>query len=242
MSPYLGDLAAESCFDKATLYNRVRKFDPSVSDSTIYRMMKKMIDTGEIARVGRNVYYVPSHSLASYSYEYSSQAQELANYIDEKYPALDFRIFETVQLNEFVNHQIGKNTLFLSVEEGIGDFLFQELRERYNNNVLLNPSTEVYHQYWNENIIVIEKLLTESPKGEVSVWHTRLEKILVDIMADKILMESISESEYPTIYETAFAQYAVDESQMFRYAKRRSADKRIKEFLKNRTNVKLRTE
>ena len=51
-----------------------------------------------------------------------------------------------------------------------------------------------------------------------------------------------SESEYPTIYETAFKNFLVDESQMFRYAKRRKVDEKIKKFIQEETNVKLRLE
>ena len=39
-----------------------------------------------------------------------------------------------------------------------------------------------------------------------------------------MLLESISESEYPNIFEDAFSRYVVDENRMFRYAKRRKAN------------------
>ena len=52
---------------------------------------------------------------------------------------------------------------------------------------------------------------------------------------------SISEGEYATIFEDSFRKYAVDKSCMFRYARRRGAEKKIKEFIRNRTAVTLRT-
>ena len=76
--------------------------------------------------------------------------------------------------------------------------------------------------------------------GKVEKWNTRLEKLLVDIMTNSILISSISESELPNIYEEAFNKYVVDESCMFRYAKRRGAEKKIRDFIKNNTNVQLR--
>lgn len=51
-----------------------------------------------------------------------------------------------------------------------------------------------------------------------------------------------SESEYPAIYETAFNSYVVDESQMFRYAKRRKSAAKIKNFIQEETDAKLRLE
>lgn len=111
--------------------------------------------------------------------------------------------------------------------------------------VLLNPTPELYHQYWYDDMIVIGKLVSEAPMGQTEKWHTRLEKLLVDLMTDSILLSSVSESEFKTIYEDAFSKYAIDERCMFRYAKRRAADKRIykqpdKHQIENGVNITRR--
>lgn len=241
MNQYLSMLAKEPCFTKATLLKNVQVDEPHISASSFYRMMRKMLLDGEIIRVGRDAYSVPEKNVTSYSHDYLEIASSLVDYLKITSPKIDFRIFETVQLNEFLNHQIGRNVIFLSVEKDLGDFLFEGLRERFNNNVLLNPTPDVFHQYWKEDMIVIEKLTTEAPKGKQEAWHTDLEKMLVDIMADKLVADSFSESEYPLVYETAFENFVIDESQMFRYAKRRTVDKKIKDFLRDNTTVQLRT-
>lgn len=132
-----------------------------------------------------------------------------------------------------MNHQIAHNVVYLSVENALGNFVFEELRERYPG--------KVFQQYWQDNMIVIVKLPTEAPKGKRIFWHTELEKLLVDIMADKLVKQSVIKSEYSAIYEETFHHYAIDESKMFRYAKRRTADKRILDFLADKTDVKLKT-
>lgn len=241
MNRYLSGLDDKLFFEKSDLLENVRMVMPSISDSGFYRMMKRMLSDGEIMRVGRNAYCVPVRKMAVYSHQYLELSQDLSEYIRENYADLDFRIFEMVQLNEFLNHQIGRNVIFLSVEEDLGDFVFQNIRDRYNNNVLLNPTIEFYHRYWKENMIVIDRLPTEAPKGNREYWQTDLEKILVDIMADKLISDTFSESEYPLIYETAFSGFVIDESRMFRYAKRRGIDEKIKQYLKENTTVKLRT-
>lgn len=50
--------------------------------------------------------------------------------------------------------------------------------------------------------------------------------MLVDVVANPLLLDSVSESEYPTIYEAAFSMYVVDESCLFRYTARRAVDKK----------------
>jgi hypothetical protein len=90
-------------------------------------------------------------------------------------------------------------------------------------------------------MIVIGRLVTGAPTGLDESWHMRIEKMLVDLMVELLLKESVSEGEYPTIYEDAFKKYVIDESCMFRYAKRRNADKRIRKFIKEQTTITLRT-
>ena len=120
--------------------------------------------------------------------------------------------------------------------------MFDTMKERYPGKVLIDPTPSLYHQYWYNGMIVINKLVTEAPKGVAVPWHTRLEKLLVDLVCDEILMETISESEYPTILEDTFTKYAIDESCLFRYAKRRGAEKRFRNLIRNKTDIKLRTE
>ena len=158
----------------------------------------------------------------------------------EIYP--DFILFELILLNEFVNHQLAHNIIFVSVESEIMDFVFDALKGAYAGRVLLNPSVEVFHRYWVDNMIVITKMITETPKGINQKWHARIESILVDLMSVPLLQESISESEYEAIFENAFARYVVNESCLFRYARRRAADKRIKRFIKEKTGIILKTE
>lgn len=241
MNQYLSGLAEMPFFTKASLLENVKIEEPGISTSSFYRMMRGMISRGEIIRVGRDAYTIPENKVALYSHEYLEIANSLADYLKVNYPKVDFRIFEIVQLNDFLNHQIGRNVIFLFIEDDLGDFLFEGIRDRYNNNVLLNPTSNVFHQYWKEDMIVIEKLTTEAPKGKQEFWHTDLEKILVDIMADKLIADSFSESEYPLIYESAFNNFVIDESKMFRYAKRRTVDQKIKDYLRNNTTVQLRT-
>lgn len=188
---------------------------------------QKLLSNGEIYRVGRNQYRMAEDSKSHYSYHYSELSLDIAKIIEALYPELDFRIFELVQLNEFVNHQIAHNVIFVFVESELGSYVFDSLKERYIGKILLNPSVETFHQYWSDNMIVIKKLVSESPKGEGAVWETRLEKMLVDLVADKLLLTSVSGGEYDGIFHQAFRDFYIDESRLFRYAGRRNAKSKI---------------
>lgn len=213
-----------------------------LGEEAMRKRLRGLVKSGEVVRVGRNAYCVSGKKMSSYRHEYSEEACTAAQTIQEAFPAVAFTIFELVQLNEFVNHQLAHNVLFLSVEDDIINFVFELLKEQFPGKVLLDPTAKLYYQYWYDGMIVLNKLVTEAPRGIEDAWHIRLEKMLVDLVSDPLLQEVISKSEYPAIFEGAFSGYVIDESCLFRYAKRRGAEKRLRELIREKTDITLRTE
>ena len=203
--------------------------------------LKKYLQSGEIARVGRNAYCVRGN-LRDYKYDYSDLSIHIAKILNDEFYDLDFRISELYQMNRFLNHQIAHNVIFVFVEKELSTSAFERLKKEYAGNILINSTEDDFFNYRRDDMIVVRNLLTESPKGKNEVWHTDLEKMLVDIFSENLIKATFSESEFPTIYEEAFGSYIIDESQMFRYAKRRKNDGRIKRFIQEETDVKLRLE
>ena len=238
---YYDGLLDVTRFTRKELLESFRMAGYMLSEASFYKKVEELVKNGQIIRVGRNVYSLPDDKRLTYEYKYSELAEEVAREIAQQYPYINFTIFEFVQLNDFVNHLIAHNVIFLSVEAEIMDFVFETLRDKYPGKVLINPTVEIYHQYWSDNMIVLGKLTTEAPKGPKASWHTRLEKMLVDIMAEPLLLASISRAEYPHIYEDAFDRYIVDENGLFRYASRRKVTKKIKELIRKETDIVLRT-
>ena len=238
---YYDGLLDVTRFTRKELLDSFRMAGYMLSEASFYKKVEELVKNGQIIRVGRNVYSLPDNKRMAYEYKYSELAEEVAQEIAQQYPYVNFSIFEFVQLNDFVNHLIAHNVIFLSVEADIMDFVFETLRDKYPGKVLINPTVEIYHQYWSDNMIVLGKLTTEAPKGQKASWHTRLEKMLVDIMAEPLLLASISRAEYPHIYEDAFDRYIVDENGLFRYASRRKVTKKIKELIRKETDIVLRT-
>lgn len=238
---YYDGLLDVTRFTRKELLESFRMAGYMLSEASFYKKVEELVKNGQIIRVGRNVYSLPDNKRLAYEYKYSELAEEVAQEIAQQYPYVNFSIFEFVQLNDFVNHLIAHNVIFLSVEADIMDFVFETLRDKYPGKVLINPTVEIYHQYWSDNMIVLGKLTTEAPKGKKASWHTRLEKMLVDIMAEPLLLASISRAEYPHIYEDAFDRYIVDENGLFRYATRRKVTKKIKELIRKETDIVLRT-
>lgn len=228
-------------FTRNELFDSFRQGGYQLSEASFCKKIEDMVNYGEIVRVGRNRYCLPNDKQQVYGHDYSELAEEVASHIEEQYPYLDFTIFEFVQLNDFVNHLVAHNVIFLSVESDTMEFVFDSLKEKYPGKVLINPAVDIYHQYWSDNMIVIVKLITEAPKGQGKLWHTRLEKLLVDIVSEPLLLASISESEYPGIYMDAFERYYINENRLFRYANRRKSAKKIKELMRDKMDIILKT-
>ena len=237
---YLGALRSQNSFSRGDLRVAMNDCGMHISEASFKSKLQWLINSGNIVRVGRNAYCVPSDGMKKYSYKHSELSEDVAGRLQENHPYLDFTVFELVQLNEFVNHQLAHNALFVSVEGALGGFVFDTLKAAYPGKVLLNPNAGIYHQYWSSDMIAIRKLITESPKDRENPWAARLEKILVDLVADPLLSASVSESEHPGIYRNAFHKYAVDESCLFRYAKRRGSDGKIYQLIAQ-AGLQLRT-
>lgn len=232
----LDRLVGFQTFNRTDLKSIMESNQVNATDSTVNHMIIRLLQNGDILRTGRNQYAV-SGMKKIYQFPHSEQVLLLADEINSAHPFLDFRLFELTQLNEFVNHQIAHNILFLSVEGGLEEDVFSTLWEKHRGSVMLKPGIDDLYRYMTENIIVIEKLPSESPKGIRAFWDTRLEKWLVDIAVDKLLSKVVYSGEYPVIFRDAIKKYVIDQNVMARYARRRGALEKYREFLAEKAEL-----
>ena len=223
-------------FSRSIFIDHLKKNGLFTTDSAANHLIDRMVTSGSIKRIGRNQYMIGS-DLNEYSFPYSEISLEIAAKIKTTHPYLDFRIFELVQLNEFVNHQIAHNIIFVYVEKGLEGDVFVTLNENHSVSVLIKPDADTLFRYLSDDIIVISSLPSESPKGNPEFWTTCLEKMLVDIAVDKLLSKVVYHGEYPEIYREAFRKYRINRNKMMRYARRRGAEKKYKSFLVQEANI-----
>lgn len=224
-------LSAMSTFCVRDFFYACQSNGCSSGEAVMRKRLQQLLKAGEIVRVGRNAYCIPQNGVGYYWHTYSDEATRVAQIMADHFPAAEFTIFELVQLNEFIKHLLAHNALFLSVESDIAEFVFKALKSYFPGKVLLNPTAEMYHRYWYDGMIVINRLITEAPKGRQERWHTSLEKMLVDLVADPLLLGSIGDSEYPRIFEEAISKYVINKNRLQRYARRRSVASRLEAFM-----------
>lgn len=231
MNEVMNRLKRKELFSKEQFRHYYQEGIGGSSDEAISYALRKMLGSGAIVRVGWNSYSVPQEKRI-YQHIYSDRSCAIAESIQEEYLDARFQIFELIQLNNFMNHQIAHNSIFVFVENELVDFVFDSLNRIYPGRVMLKPSLEHYYRYLQDDEIVIGRLPSESPMGLVKPWYCRLEKILVDIAVDKLLANIVPSGEIENIFEEAFSRYLIDEKTMIRYAKRKGAEKKLIKFLK----------
>ncbi len=218
-------------FSRADFVDAFRDEHPGQSDDAISYALRKLLKDKKIKRVSWNQYAI-LRGKRIYHHDYSDISKEVAEIIQKEYVDPVFQIFELTQLNSFVNHLIAHNTVFVYVENELIDFVFDTLHRSYPGQVMLKPTVDNYYRYRVDNEIVVGRLPSETPKGIDVQWHSRLEKILVDIAVDKLLSYVVPKGEYKNIFNESYERYYLDESAMKRYAKRKGAEKKFESVLK----------
>jgi len=195
-----------------------------------------------IVRVGRNQYRKADKEVMKprYTSTYSKAAQAVIEFMETKFPLLEYRVRELSSLNEFFNHLVAHNTIFLEVEHEGCDYVFSALIEKFPGKVLLRPKAQEILQYGTDDAIIIDRLVTEAPKSKGERYQVPLEKLIVDLFANKKLM--LSKGDFPSAIERMFSQYWIDQVALFRYARRRNKEKELFDFLRDKTTIELLVE
>lgn len=191
--------------------------------------LEKRLNHGEIVRKGWGQYTISEKP--QYHYSYSDFSKEIAKQLNEEYYDLDYRIGELYQLNDFMNHQVAHNTIFVWVEYEFVDYVFESLFNKYPGKVMRKPNDTDYYRYLQDEEIVVLRLPSETPKGLDETWHIRLEQVVVDVFVDKLISKIVPEGEKNAILSGAVDSYLIDEKTMIRYAKRKGVGKRMEQVL-----------
>ena len=221
------------------ILHAARIVEPSFKETQLRNLMGTLRNSRLIVRVGRNQYQTvgkePKKSV--FTGVYSHAAQQVIEHMQKQFPLLSYRVWELSWLNEFFNHQLAHNKIFVEVEKDGCDFVFSSLVEKFPGRVLLRPKAQELLQYGTDDGIIIDRLVTEAPKSDGEPYQVPLEKLIVDLFANKSLM--LSKGDYATAIETMFEKYRIDQVSMLRYARRRNKVKDVFGFIRDKTSIEL---
>lgn len=225
-------LSSSATYSRDDIFQTLTKEKPNLSESTFRWTLYGLLKNQKIFKIDYDAYVVKQEKiLPEYKPYYSDKAKELEQILIERFPKVKFVIFESTLLNEFLNHQIAQNTIYVQIEKDISSYIFDNLQEEYEGEILYKPDKKIFDRYWRRGCIVVSNLISQTPLSQNSSHEITLEKMLVDIITEKIISSTFSPSETSFIYENALKSYYVDKRKMNRYAGRRGATALVKRYL-----------
>ncbi|WP_029200559.1 DUF6577 family protein [Oribacterium sp. NK2B42] len=233
------DRIYKNIFTRRDVFYAASSTKEDFKESDMRNLMEAMIVDGSIVRIAHNVYVRKGSNKQEYSPVYSDEANKIIVDVKEKFPYLNFQVWEITWLNEFLNHLVSHNRIFLDVENDGCEFVYTSLSDDYSGKMLLRPSVKELQYYLQTDSIIIERLISESPKGKNNAYETPIEKIIVEMFANKTLISMISKGDYPEALETIFEKYNIDQTKMLRYARRRNKKNELIKYIKDHTSIKL---
>lgn len=224
------DAMDKETFSRNDILLAIQKtLDPDSGPSQLKYCLATMLENGMIERTGRNEYVRAGVSKKKeYKNQYSEEALKVIEFMERKYPLLEYRVWELNWLNEFVNHMIGSNRIMLEVEKEACEFIYCDIAKVTKQRVLVRPTDKEMMLYSDTNTIVIDRLVSESPKGKER-FNVPLEKILVDLISNKKI--SLSKKDLNNAVEIMQRKYKIDKSKIMRYARRRGKEEEVRLLL-----------
>ena len=213
----------------------LRSIDTSkVSEASVMVLLNRLVSSGRMVHTGYGLYALPKEQKAAFMYIPYKSDKDLAGKIKVKFPFVDFCVWRPAALTQFMQHVPAVGIILVDVERAAMESVFHFLQGlEMEMPVLLHPSTQECERYiTKDDIVIIRPLVKESPVIDVDGYTVpRLEKMLVDAIADKELL-FFQGAELYTIFENAFERNIVSTSRLLRYASRRNRKEKVKQILK----------
>jgi len=173
---------------------------------------------------------------------WSLELVHLNDVFRKAFPYAKYMLWETSLLHEFMLLQPGQNFTILEIEKDACESAFNFLSQEYPGRIFLAPDRSIMERYVlpQPDSILVFRLVTESPGRDVKgIPFPRLEKVLVDIFVEDDIFYFLQGEELVRIFENAFSSYWISERTLFRYARRRKASQKLRQFIFERAKVEL---
>ena len=231
IEPLLKKLSAKSSFSREDIFHVLQEEKTDADPSSFSWRLFDLLKGEKLYKTGRDAYSIAKPTLSVYKPFYSKEAIQVSILLSKRYPNVSFTMFESVLLNEWLNHLIAQNTIFVQVEKDVSGVVFDFLRDEYDKAVLYKPTLKDFERYWQRDCIVVLDLVSQAPMFKESPHEITLEKLLVDIIAEKSIFMTYSPGDLPLLFDEVSRVYQIDKKRLFRYAGRRNALEKISKYI-----------
>ena len=225
-------------FSRMDLYNFYKKIEPDFNETTLGWRLHHLKQQGIISVIKKGVYSL-THKL-TYSPPAVEDIQKIHDKIIEKYPLVNFCVWNTRWLNDFMLHQAGRFLLIVETEADTTESIFFYLRDNDYKDVYLQPDEKVMskYAYQNTETIIVKSLISKSPLQKINnIAVPKLEKILVDVFCEEAILASFRGNEMKNIFNAAHEKFDINFSILLTYAGRRGKKNEVIEYMKQHTKI-----
>lgn len=222
---------AHKTFTTKDVVEFYQKENVNIKRQTVIRRISVLIKQGILKRVGKGLYRLGQEK--KYFPIFDKKNIKLYSKLNKQFPLLDFCIWDTSAINEFMLHQPSRYYTIIETERDATEAVFNFLKE-FNKNVYLNPDEKTVDLYISNNhqSIIVRTLITEAPVQIIDNIPTiTIEKLLADIFIDENLFTAQQGAEMKTIFIEAFRKYTINKNKLLRYSNRRKKKQNIELFI-----------
>ena len=228
----------DGIFTRKDLLNVVRSGMKNISEESLVVLLNRMIAENKIIRVSYGKYKLNEDLKHEFLYEPNEFMLSLNKHIKEKFPFIDYCIWQPSVFASMMLHVPAVRTTLVDVEREAMESVFMSLQNVESEiPIFLNPSQEDVDRYiTNRDLIIVRPLVKEAPLDVINGCPVpTLEKMLVDAISDKEL-QHLQGNELYTIYSNAFSDYAIKKTRLLRYAARRNRKQKVEQII-NTINI-----
>lgn len=225
-------------FTRKDLLNAVRSGMKNISEGSLVVLLNRMLAENKIIRVSYGKYKLNEDLKYDFLYEPSEFMLSLNRHIKEKFPFIDYCIWQPSIFASMMLHIPAVRTTLVDVERVAMESVFMSLQNMESEiPVFLNPNQEDADRYiTNRDMIIVRPLVKEAPIDIIDGCPVpTLEKMLVDAISDKEL-QHLQGNELYTIYSNAFSDYEIKMPRLLRYAARRNRKQKVEQII-NTINI-----
>ena len=209
------------------LFGLLEVSEPSLKYSTFKWRIHSLKEEGLIKSVGRGL-YSPGGKLPVFVPSISRKMRLLNNQMKEQFPYLEYSLWTTQWLSEFMRHQPMSHVLLVDVEPEASSAVFNMLKGLWSNTkVFYRPTEEEFDRYvvGFQNVVIVKNLFSEAPVRIVDdVPTAMIEKIIVDICAEKDIFAAFGGRELSVIFSDLDSRFSISKTKLVRYARRRKCE------------------
>jgi len=224
--------AEQQYVTKKEIVSFYKTLEPNRSESTLTWRIHDLNKKGDIQMVGRSLYSLkPKPFFQPRLNKYLQKTYSIAinGFLLESHS-----ICSTEWLNHFTKHQYVRFLYIIEVDKDALEPVFHQFQDVGYQNVFLNPDEKIMEQYvlGQDKSILIKPIVSRAPVQRIDgIFIPSLEKLLVDLVADKRIYYTYQGKEIERIYEDAIHHFALNFSTLWSYAKRRNKQGEVKILL-----------